>query len=286
MRFEKQADILAQHSAEVFQTMANTKVMGVKVRADERIKSKYAVAVLVPFEHLRNKIKGNFILGFQDERMAMFVAAAIAENLGAPPVNEFDETAEDVLNEFVNTIIGHTYRAGTPWVQRTLRSTRSSRNALVQTISGLHTEAYVVVLQLVMDHIVLSVTFNEDEGKKTARPSGYWWWMIPPCFEGSLPTPSARRFRGRHGQGRRGGGCRLQAVQSGPDPDGSEHAEMGGLDTIMSIRQFCPQAKFVVMTSSSRKDEVVTAKTLKVLSYLIKPVNPQKLMEVIGKVLS
>ena len=47
--------------------------------------------------------------------------------------------------------------------------------------------------------------------------------------------------------------------------------KMGGLDAIIEIQELDPEAKFVVLTSSSRKDEVVTAKTLNVLSYILKP---------------
>jgi len=47
--------------------------------------------------------------------------------------------------------------------------------------------------------------------------------------------------------------------------------KMGGLDAIIEIQESDPEAKFVMLTSCSRKDEVVAAKTLKVLCYIIKP---------------
>jgi two-component system chemotaxis response regulator CheY len=49
--------------------------------------------------------------------------------------------------------------------------------------------------------------------------------------------------------------------------------KMGGLDAIIEIRESDPEAKFVMFTSSSKKDEVMAAKTLNVLSYIIKPLN-------------
>ena len=48
--------------------------------------------------------------------------------------------------------------------------------------------------------------------------------------------------------------------------------KMGGLDAMVQIRETSPDAKFIVLTSSARRDEVVTAKTLNLVDYVIKPV--------------
>jgi len=54
--------------------------------------------------------------------------------------------------------------------------------------------------------------------------------------------------------------------------------KMGGLDAIIEIQKSNPEAKFIVFTSTTRRDEVVTAKTLNVLSYLIKPLEMEDLL--------
>ena len=53
---------------------------------------------------------------------------------------------------------------------------------------------------------------------------------------------------------------------------------MSGLDAIVEIQDTNPGAKFVVFTSTSRTDEVVTAKSLNVLSYLVKPLKAEDLL--------
>jgi len=60
--------------------------------------------------------------------------------------------------------------------------------------------------------------------------------------------------------------------------------EMGGLDAIYEIQKSDSEAKFVVLTSSSRKDEMVTAETLKVLAYVIKPLKIEKFITTIKNI--
>ena len=62
--------------------------------------------------------------------------------------------------------------------------------------------------------------------------------------------------------------------------------KMNGLDAIAKINQNYLNQKFILMTSSSREDELMTAKSLQVLHYLIKPVQPINLLEKINNVFS
>ncbi len=58
---------------------------------------------------------------------------------------------------------------------------------------------------------------------------------------------------------------------------------LSGLDSILRIRAFNPQAKFIILSSSSRKDEVVTAKTLNVHAYVLKPFRMNDFLDTIAK---
>jgi len=62
--------------------------------------------------------------------------------------------------------------------------------------------------------------------------------------------------------------------------------EMGGLEAIIEIRRKNPNAKFVVLSSTSRTDEVVTAQTLNVLEYMIKPVKMADFVKKVNILLS
>jgi len=58
---------------------------------------------------------------------------------------------------------------------------------------------------------------------------------------------------------------------------------LSGLDAIIEIRKFKPDMKIIMLSSSSRKDELNTAATLKVLNYLTKPINLPELYTEIAK---
>jgi DNA-binding response OmpR family regulator len=57
--------------------------------------------------------------------------------------------------------------------------------------------------------------------------------------------------------------------------------KMDGLEAIVEIRESEPDAKFIVLTSSSGKDDVMTAKTLNVVDYVLKT---GEMEEIVGKV--
>ena len=50
------------------------------------------------YEDSKNKVKGDFILGFVDNSEAIPIAEAIAENIGLSGIEKFDEIAPDVIN--------------------------------------------------------------------------------------------------------------------------------------------------------------------------------------------
>jgi two-component system chemotaxis response regulator CheY len=59
--------------------------------------------------------------------------------------------------------------------------------------------------------------------------------------------------------------------------------EMGGLEAMTSILESDPHAKFIILTSTARRDQVLSAKKLGVRSYLIKPFQPEALMKAINQ---
>jgi CheY-like chemotaxis protein len=61
--------------------------------------------------------------------------------------------------------------------------------------------------------------------------------------------------------------------------------DMNGLEVITKIRKADREARFVMLTSSSRKDEVLTAKNLNVRKYLIKPVEIGSFLQVVREAL-
>jgi len=105
--FSKYIDILSNCSKNILKQMGNIDISDVTVKQEKSLSTTYSIAHSIHFEDSKNKLKGDFILGFVDDSEAIPIAAAIAENIGLPPIEKFDEIAPDVINEFLNTVVGH-----------------------------------------------------------------------------------------------------------------------------------------------------------------------------------
>ncbi|MDD2902692.1 MAG: response regulator [Syntrophales bacterium] len=265
--------------------MTTTSVMDVKIKKDERLKEIYAIAQVVPYEDLDKKVGGNFLMGFSDEPMAILVASAIAENLGLPPIKSFDETAKDILGEFMNTIVGHTITA---WDKMGFRvrfqPPTSVRYANIREKAYASDEAYMIILSLSIDHIVFKVTFRNADKQlagrrimvvddsmvirgiisKALQEAGF---TVEQAEDGLVATEKYKKFKPH------------LTIMDLNMPN------LGGLDAIIQIREADPQARFIMLTTSARKDEVVTAKTLNVANYVIKPVQMKDFLPIVRKAL-
>jgi CheY-specific phosphatase CheX len=160
---KKYLNIIAECCKKIFGEMTQTEVVSVRIKPDERPKEIYAVAKIIHYEDINKKLEGSFVLGFPDESTAILVASAIAENLGLPPVSKMEEEASDILDEFINIIVGRTI---SEWDKVGLRvkfdSPNSLNNSSIQEKSFASTEAYIIILTLEVDsYIVFRVTFNK-----------------------------------------------------------------------------------------------------------------------------
>ena len=281
----KYLTVLADCCRKVFKEMTTTSVMDVKIKKDERLKEIYAIAQVVPYEDVDKKVGGNFLLGFSDEPMAILVASAIAENLGLPPIETFDETAKDILGEFMNTIVGHTITA---WDKMGFRvrfqPPTSVKYANIKEKAYASDEAYMIILSLSIDHIVFKVTFRNTDKQmagrrimvvddsmvirgiisKALQEAGF---TTEEAEDGLVATEKYKKFKPH------------LTIMDLNMPN------LGGLDAIIQIREADPEARFIMLTTSARKDEVVTAKTLNVANYVIKPVQMKDFLPVVRRAL-
>ena len=61
--------------------------------------------------------------------------------------------------------------------------------------------------------------------------------------------------------------------------------EMSGLEATEAIRKYDPDAKVLMLTSTSRREEIISAKDLGVVNYLLKPVKIPQLMQAVNETL-
>ena len=261
--------------------MANIDIANVKTSKDEELKTTYSIAHSIQYEGFDDKVKGDFILGFVDESTAISLASKIAENSGLESLKQFDETASDIINEFLNTVVGH---AISEWDKKGLNvrfnPPVSVKNKSINISDAPRTEAYLIVLEFSesvtihnneYNNLTITVTFTKTMENKLLGK------LI-------LVVDDSRMMRNIVTKILKKSGFKVEQAKDGQEaiekhktfnPDLTimdlVMPKMGGLDAIIEIQELDPEAKFVVLTSSSRKDEVVTAKTLNVLSYILKP---------------
>jgi CheY-like chemotaxis protein/CheY-specific phosphatase CheX len=277
----KYLTVLADSCKNVFSQMTKSETVNVSIKRDERLRELYAVAQVAPYEDFTQKVKGNFLLGFTDERMATVVASAIAENMGLPAFRQFDDNARDVLNEFMNTIVGHTI---TGWDKMGFRvrfnPPFSVDNINIRDAAFAAQEAYMIILDLGVDRVVFTITFIDgnrnqlqrrilvvdDSGvirgilSKTLIEAGY---TVEVAEDGLAALDKYQSFRPH------------MTIMDLNMPN------LGGLDAMQEITQRDPQAKFIVLTSTARRDEELIARSLNVLSYVIKPVQMNEFLAIV-----
>ncbi len=277
--------VLADSCKNVFSQMTKTGTVNVSIKRDERLKEIYAVAQVTPYEDFTQKVKGNFLLGFTDERMAVAVASAIAENFGLPAFRRFDANAQDVMNEFMNTIVGHTI---TGWDKMGLRvqfdPPSSVQNINIRDAAFSCQEAYMIILDLGVDRVVFTITYIDANREQLRRrvmvvdDSGIIrgilaknlieaGFAVEVAEDGLVALDKYQTFRPH------------LTIMDLNMPN------MGGLEAMQEIIQVDRQAKFIVLTSTARRDEELIARTLNVLSYVVKPLQMQQFVSIVKEAL-
>ena len=286
--FNKYIDILSNCSKNILKQMANIDISDVTIKQEKSLSATYSIVYSIHFEDSKNKVKGDFILGFVDESEAIQIAAAIAENIGLPPIEKFDEIAPDVINEFLNIVVGHSrtecYKEG---LYVSFSPPVVSQNKKINISDMSNTIIYLISLEFVPGMIKsdfkaqglsLMVTFtktsnNELLGKRILVADDSI--VVRKIVSEALKKSGVEIEQARDGQ---------EAVEKykifKPDLTIIDLVmpNMNGLDAIVEIQESNPEAKFVVFTSTSRRDEIVTAKSLNVLSYLVKPLKMEDLL--------
>ncbi len=285
--YKKLVEIVAKSCREVFQEMAKISVEVTTVKKDEHLVTEFAVATKIAYEDFVKKLNGQFILGFHKPESAVVVASAISEHMGLGVVTQLDEDAESVLSEFMNTIVGQII---TKWDTLGLPVRFEPPTLVKDLVITPHecpqAEAYVITLTLAVGHVTFHVTFTQALHEKMTSKQRVLVVddskVIRQILDTTLQEAGYEVALAHNGR---------EAVEMYPQVQPAltimdlVMPEEGGFDAIFDIRQTNPTAKFIILTSTSRQFDRVTAKTLGVSKYLMKPINVPELLAEVGKAL-
>lgn len=281
---KKYIDILAGWVKEIFTDMTGITVDEVKSTTDEGLEN-YTFALVMPYHDKDKNIKGTFLLGFSDNILALSIASAINKNAGLPPVENLEESGFEVLSEFMNIIIGRTITEWDKCGFSVYFNTPTITKEIPIEVSDKHSKHYLISLKTQEMSIRLGVTFKETS-PQSLREKRF------------LVVDDSKLIREMASIALKQEGCKVEHAADGVEAV-AKHKEfqpdvtimdinmpnMGGFDAIKEIRTISPQAKFIMLTSTSRKDEVVLARSLNVGSYIMKPLKVPDFLARIRKVL-
>lgn len=279
--------ILAENAVRAYREMTDSGIIGVDVKLQENQSVDLPIAQVIQYEGKDSPLAGVFVLGFDSTIAALDVAGLLAAKLSLPKPQTLNKEAIDLLGEFMNVVVGRTIsawdRKGTPVI---FGPPGDLQQATVKCTEGYQNESYYLTLKLALSQLTFSVTFSYQAQQS---PSSLKVLVADDSRTIRMVLLSILKKAG-YTVAEAGDGLEAieQYQQFQPDLVIMDLVmpQMGGLDAIMAIREQSPEAKFVVLTSSDRTDEVVTAKTLGVIDYLIKPVDQSRFLNAVESILN
>lgn len=284
MDFENYIKSMAENCYHVFAEMTGQPVEGVKIESIEPPFSKisYKKAIVIPYENSQESFEGRFVLGFNDLDMAVKLAGSISHKMGMPVVAEMDDWATDILFEFMNTVAG---KVITEWDNigmaadffppefATDLSFEDERSGELMINS--------VTLCLQNDEELALLTCLEENPKSTLKGKKV------------LVVDDSKMVRFLLVKELTKQGCCVIEAENGLEGFIKFHAnrpdliimdlimpKMGGIEAIEKIREINPSVHIIILTSTSKKKEVMAAAEHKVKGYIKKPIQIDQFLKV------
>ena len=283
MGIENYIQAMAENCFQVYQEMTGEKALGVTIDLIDPpfTEIKFKTAIVIPYENKEENFEGRFILGFNESTMAIHLAAAIAKHTGMPDVDQMDDMATDILFEFMNTVAG---KVITEWDQFGM-SADFFPPEFVSDLSfdernGSETLLHSVTLSLPGNTQITIVTSLEETEKSPLKDKKV------------LVVDDSKMIRFLLASEFEKQGCQVSQAENGLDgfiktqsdqPDmivmDLIMPKMGGLEAIAKIREINPAVPIIVLTSTSKKEEVMAAVKHKVKGYIKKPIQVDNLLK-------
>nr|NJM00967.1 response regulator [Desulfobacula sp.] len=290
-QFSEHIDILINAYKSSIEQMTHLKVTATEIRQVLKENNVLQFAHIISYTDYDKKVDGKFVLTFNSVSDALTLASAIAKRLGMGKFKEISDDSIDLLNEFLNVVVGRTIsdwdniglkvKFDTPVFKKSYRSDISN------TMRG-----YMICLDIedpeakgTTEQIILRIDFGE---KSESRIRGRKIMLVD----------DSRVMRNIIGQTLKEEGAEIKEAENGEEairihrtfnPDLTlmdiNMPKMGGFEAIAKIREYNAASKFIILSSSSRKDEIIKAKELRVSGYLVKPVESAQLLDRVSSVL-
>ncbi|WP_300465171.1 response regulator [Desulfobacula sp.] len=290
-QFNEHIDILIDAYKSSIEQMTYLKVIDSEIRQVLDEQGALPFAHIISYTDYDKKVIGKFVLTFNSVHDALTLASAIAERLGMGKLKEIGDDSTDLLNEFLNVVVGRTIsdwdsiglkvKFDTPIYKKSYKSDFSkSLQGYIISLDIKDTE-----IENSTERIFLRIDFDEKAESKIKDKK-------------ILLVDDSRVMRQIISQTLKAEGANVKEAENGEvairihrtfNPDLTlmdiNMPEMGGFEAIAKIRAYDKTSKFVILSSSSRKDEIIKAKELKVSGYLVKPTEPEKLIARVSSIL-
>ncbi len=283
MGLDNYINSMAENCNQVYQEMTGQTALEISIdRLEPPFASlSYKTAIVIPYENKEESFEGRFILGFNEERMAVKLAGAIAEHTGMPAIDQLDEMATDILFEFMNTVAG---KVITEWDQFGM----TTDFLPPEFVADLRFDDKLAD-NLLIHSVTLSLPGNE---KLTILTSLEEADKNPLKGKKVLVVDDSKMIRFLLAKEFDKQGC--QVIQANDGLDGfiknqANHPDliimdlimpkMGGLEAVARIREISPAVHIIILTSTSKKEEVMAAAVHKVKGYVKKPIQMDRLLK-------
>jgi len=290
-QFNEHIDILINAYKSSIEQMTYLKVTGSEKRQVLKEKSILQFAHIISYTDYDKKVSGKFVLTFSTVQDALTLASAIAERLGMAKLKEIGDDSTDLLNEFLNVVVGRTISDWDSIGLKVKFDTPVFKKSYKSDISD-SLKGHIIILDIEdkktdnsTGQIILRVDFDEKTESKIKGKK-------------ILLVDDSRVMRNIISQTLKEEGATIKEAENGEEaarihrtfnPDVTlmdiNMPKMGGFEAIEKIREYNATSKFIILSSSSRKDEIIKAKELKVSGYLVKPVEPAQLIDRVSAVL-
>ncbi|KIX12330.1 response regulator [Dethiosulfatarculus sandiegensis] len=285
--FSNYLGIMAESAKSVFEEMSDTKVVELVTKREQRLLDRYALALVTSYHDDARDFTGQFTLGFQEEINAVLLASAISEKRGLPPVCMLHDQAMDILAEFMQEVVSVTMER---WLEMGVKVSAQAPKPLLDvglhTHKKLHTEAFVIILNLSMGWLVFNVTF--EQAKDSLEDKKILVLDNSVVIRGLLTRTLGEM--GCHVAQARTGEQALKAASSfAPDLVISDMVTLtgAGLASMETLQDIYPRAKFIFLGSKKTQDDFNdNMNGLKVAGWLNTPVRVDRFLGMVKKTLN